>query len=103
MKIAIAVSLCFVVAVAFVWLGGSERAITEDTAPFETAIEAYCKRKHYGMKVESFTALVVEGEGATGECRMEETEGTYGITVRWSFSFVRDKKDLWKVEQHEAR
>ena len=54
------------------------------------------------MKVDSFSRLKVDGQTASAECRMEEAEGTYGITVRWAFSFVRGKKESWVVEQHEA-
>jgi hypothetical protein len=81
-----------------------ERAVTADTAPFEAAIQTYLAAKNMGMKVTEFESLEVEQDTATALCRMEEASGLYGgVAVRWRFTFARDRRGAWQVENHAKR
>jgi hypothetical protein len=82
--------------------GNSEPAITENTAPFEKAIAQYCRSKSYGMKVKNFVSLKVTADKADAVAKMEEAEGTYGISVKWEFKFQKQKGN-WKVKSHNAK
>lgn len=95
--------LVLIAAIALRLLGGGEPAVTEDTAPFAAAIQDYCKRKHFGMKIDRFESLTVTGETATAVCRMAEAEGTYNMTVTWRFAFSKTADGAWTVEKHTAK
>ena len=82
--------------------GNSEPAITENTAPFEKAIAKYCRSHNYGMAVKKFVSLKVTGDKADAVAKMQEAEGTYGISVKWAFKFEK-QKGKWKALSHDAK
>jgi len=82
--------------------GNSKPAITEDTAPFEKAISAYCRSHNYGMKVKEFISLDVKADKADAVAKMQEAGGTYGIAVKWEFKFQK-QNGKWKALTHNAK
>ena len=94
----------FVIALsAFILTGySSEPAITENTTPFEKAIDAYCRSRNYGMKVKKFVSLKVTADKADCVAKMQEAEGTYGISVKWEFKFQK-QNGKWKTLSHNAK
>ncbi|MFA6715097.1 MAG: hypothetical protein WCS27_06955 [Victivallaceae bacterium] len=83
--------------------GDSKPAITENTAPFEQAITAYCRSRNYGMKVKEFVSLKVNGAKAEATAKMQEAEGTYGLAVKWEFKFQKQPDGKWKATAHTAK
>lgn len=87
----------------FILSGCGKPAITENTAPFEQAIAAYCRSNHYGMKVKEFISLNVTADKAEATTKMEAAEGTYGIAVKWDFKFQKQPDGKWKATEHTAK
>jgi hypothetical protein len=73
-----------------------------DSKPFEAAIADYLQSSGYGMKIASVQRIDQKGDTATAVCKMQEAEGTYGLTVTWEFS-LRCSNGLWQVESHTAK
>ncbi len=96
------VALAVIFALCLVGCGKKEAASPVDTKPFEAAIVEYCQSKGYGMKVASVDSVTVNGDTATVLCKMQEAEGTYGLTVKWEFIFHRAGTG-WQVETHTAK
>ncbi len=82
--------------------GNSKPAITENTAPFEKAIQTYCRSHNYGMKVKEFISLKVTADKADAVAKMQEAGGTYGIAVKWEFKFQK-LNGKWKALTHNAK
>jgi hypothetical protein len=70
-----------------------------DTKPFEAAIGDYLRSQGFGMKIASVQSIDQKGDTATAVCKMQEAEGTYGLTVTWQFSFRRRDRQ-WQVESY---
>lgn len=73
-----------------------------DSKPFEAAIGDYLRNSGFGMKIASVQSIDQKGDTATAVCKMQEAEGTYGLTVTWHFSFRR-QEGQWKVESHTTK
>jgi glutathione peroxidase-family protein len=82
--------------------GCGKKAVAVDTKPFNTAIDQYCSKSSFGMKVKSFEQLKVDGDKATATCKMEEAGGTYGMAVKWNFEFTKTPEG-WQVTKHTAK
>lgn len=85
---------------AFLWGCGGEKPQI-DTKPFEAAIADYCKSHSFGMKVKEFVNIDVDGNSATAVCKMAEAEGTYNVSVKWTFTLVKGSDGKWKVSNHK--
>jgi hypothetical protein len=82
--------------------GNSKPQINADTSPFEKAIASYCRSHNYGMKVKEFVSLQVKDGQADAVAKMQEAEGTYGISVKWEFKFKKHNGS-WQVASHDTR
>ena len=77
---------------------GKKEAPGPDTAPFEAAVNDYCKDHHMDMIVSGFKELDVQDDKATARVAMREKSGLYALTVVWKISFEREA-DQWKVTE----
>jgi hypothetical protein len=73
-----------------------------DSKPFEAAIGDYLRSQGFGMKIASVQSIDQKGDTATAVCKMQEAEGTYGLTVTWQFAFRR-RDGHWQVEGHTTK
>jgi len=73
-----------------------------DAKPFEAAIADYLQNNSFGMKIASVQRIDQKGDTATAVCKMQDAEGTYGLTVAWEFYFRR-RDGHWQVESHTAK
>jgi hypothetical protein len=91
--------VCVWLGVAMCGCGKSNSAPKVDSAPFNAAVEEYCRAKNYGMAIAEIVALNPDGDAATMSCKMKEAEGLYGIAVVWEFS-LRREDGRWIVTGH---
>jgi alanine racemase len=76
---------------------------TANKKAFESAIGKYCKAHSYGMKIKSFESILEKGSEATAVCKMEEAEGLYNMSVKWTFSLAKNESGEWEVKSHIAK
>jgi hypothetical protein len=100
-RAALAALLLFPLAIIMVGCG-KDAAPAVDPAPFQAAVDDYCRSRNYGMAIAEVVALKETGETATMTCKMKEAEGLYGIAVVWEFS-LRQDGGRWVVEGHVKR
>lgn len=70
---------------------------TADTAPFETAVNAYLETQAMDMKVGRFRHLEVTDDTARGNASLVHAGGAAGVSVQWGFSFSRRADGTWQV------
>lgn len=92
-------ALALGVALFGVGCGKENAAKPVDSKPFEAAIADYLRNSGFGMKVASVQRIDQKGDTATAVCKMQEAEGTYGLTVTWEFTFRRTNGNWQVVKQ----
>ena len=95
-------ALALGVALCCAGCGKENTAKPVDSKPFEAAITDYLQSSGFGMKIASVQRIDQKGDTATAVCKMQEAEGTYGLTVTWEFSFRR-RAGHWQVEGHTTK
>ena len=93
MALAVAIALCGA------GCREKEAPTTVDSKPFEAAITEYLHNSSYGMKIASVQSIDQKANTATVVCKMQEAEGTYGLTVTWEFTFRRTNGNWQVVKQ----
>jgi hypothetical protein len=91
--------VCVWLGVMMCGCGKADSAPKVDVAPFNAAVEEYCRTKNYGMAIAELVALTPNGDTAVMSCKMKEAEGLYGIAVVWEFTLAREG-GRWSVTGH---
>gem|GEM_PF-3138994 len=82
--------------------GCGRGAAVQETAPFETAVNAWLRAQSMEMKAGRFRSLRVDGDAARAKVSLGHAEGAAGVSVQWDFTFAR-KGGAWVVSGCQRR
>jgi len=74
----------------------SKKVSTAEAAPFAAAIDDYLAAASFGMKIDRFESLTIDGDKALAAVRMADKEAGYGLRQVWEFTFQKTG-GAWKV------
>lgn len=81
--------------------GGSSGPSDAEAAPFREAFSRYTSEKNYGVTLDTFEALEIDGDSATATIRVAAKEATK-LRPRWKVEFSKTD-DGWKATSHKAQ